>query len=251
MDETTLEQLDLGLSGADVGGAGGSAGLLDRLVLGDSGQIGGLSAASVSFEFAVERELTEADIELLQASGGRALAPTVQRLRALTHRHHLAARLIADGEKTAAVAYATNYSPQHITTLRGDPAFCELVAHYAEQKTQVYLDVHQRLGSLGMAAVEKLSERIEHLGELGADDATDQHMAYQRLVMPNKTLQEIAEMALDRSIAPAKRTGPPAQSPLADIGGGLVVNLNFAEPKAAPNAGPIVDITATEVKSEG
>lgn len=189
------------------------------------------------------RDLTEADLAML--AGGARLPSVRERIEALTHRHHLAARMIADGMKPSDVAYATAYSTATIAALRNDPAFRDLLAYYAGQKEQVYLDVHQRLGSLGMAAVDKLQGRIEHLDVIGEDALADAKAEVQRKIMPNGTLLQIAEMALDRSIAPAKG-GPngPGRDPR-DVGGGLVVNLNFSD-QGPSKANKVVDVTPSE-----
>ena len=180
----------------------------------------------------------------LLASGARAVSVR-ERVESLTHRHHLAARMIADGMKPSDVAYATAYSTATIAALRNDPAFRDLLASSAGQKEQVYLDVHQRLGSLGMAAVDKLQGRIEHLDVIGEDALADAKAEVQRKIMPNGTLLQIAEMALDRSIAPSRGSaGPPGRDPR-DVGGGLVVNLNFSD-QGPSKANKVVDVTPSE-----
>jgi len=63
--------------------------------------------------------------------------------------------------------------------------------------------------------------------------------------MPNKTLLEIAEMALDRSLAPRKGNIAPGASGNPSAPGGLVVNLNFAEPGPS-RANKVVDVTPQE-----
>jgi len=238
-----LTQLDeLGLAN-EVEGASANAPLVDV--------VGGLTFnAKGAFRgpelsLAYVRDLTSADLAIL-ASGVR--APSVRdRLDALTHRHHLAARMIADGMPTCDVAYATAYSGDTISHLRSDPAFGELVSYYAGQKEQVYLDVHQRLGSLGMAAVDKLQQRIGHLDELGNDPQVDAKAEAQRKIMPNGTLLQIAEMALDRSLAPSKgQGGADARGQGNALGSGLVVNLNFGEPQRSQGTNPMVDITPNE-----
>ncbi len=189
---------------------------------------------------AYARDLTEGDLALL-ASGVR--TPSVrERVDALTHRHHLAARMVADGSKGVDISYATGYAPGTISSLRSDPAFVELVSHYAGLKEAVYLDVHQRLGSLGMAAVDQLQARVEHLERIGEDELADAKVSVQQSMMPTGSLLKIAEMALDRSIAPSRNSGTNVRQPT-DIGGGLVVNLNFSEPKRQGN---IVDVTPSD-----
>lgn len=188
------------------------------------------------------RDLTQADLAML--AGGAKLPSVRERVEALTHRHHLAARMIADGMKPSDVAYATAYSAGTIASLRKDPAFTDLLAYYAGQKEQVYLDVHQRLGSLGMAAVDRLQNRIEHLDTIGEDALADAKAEVQRKIMPNGTLLQIAEMALDRSIAPTRGNASANPRDPRDIGGGLVVNLNFSD-QGPSKANKVVDVTPT------
>ena len=71
------------------------------------------------------RELVEADLKGLV----RGKAPAVRRFR---DSHHRVARLFAMGLRSGEVAEATGYSNVRISTLRGDPAFEELVVQYRE-----------------------------------------------------------------------------------------------------------------------
>ena len=96
-----------------------------------------------------------------------------------------------------------------------------------------------------MAAVDKLQGRIEHLDVIGEDALADAKAEVQRKIMPNGTLLQIAEMALDRSIAPSRGSaGPPGRDPR-DVGGGLVVNLNFSD-QGPSKANKVVDVTPSE-----
>lgn len=178
----------------------------------------------------VLRELTPADLAML-ASGerrGNALAP--QPLVALTYAHHAAARMIAEGMSNVEVSFATGYHPQRISGLRQDPAFAELVAHYASRVEAKYLDTHARLGAVGMLAVDRIAERL-------SDDLTAATLSV-------KTLREVAEMALDRSIAPSVRAGTTVNVGGAPAGAqsGLSININFGEAPNAPQT-PTLDLT--------
>ena len=62
-------------------------------------------------------------------------------------------------------------------------------------------------------------------------------------------LRSVAEMALDRSLAP-KKGGSGFAGSGADIGGGLVVNLNFDQPQAGKHShGPTIDVTPEDASS--
>jgi len=175
------------------------------------------------------RELTPADLLRLAAKRSNELS-IPDRLAELSHRHHLAARMIADGMTNTEVAYACNYTPGHITGLKADPAFQELVASYSAKKEAVYLDVHQRLGTLGMTAVERLQERLDDPQKSASLSFND--------------LRNLVETALDRSLAP-KKGGFAQHGNVGPASAGLVVNLNFDQPKASANT---IDIVANETE---
>jgi hypothetical protein len=130
----------------------------------------------------VTRELEPADIQKLHGLSFGALGSVAAPLKRLKHSHHGLARLVADGVREAEISSVTGYSLTYISTIKKSPDFVELVAYYAEQKREVYLDVHQRLSSLSMDAVDELQGRL-------ADDPER---------FDNRELKEIAEMGLDR-----------------------------------------------------
>lgn len=137
--------------------------------------------------FAFVRELGEADIPLLlmpEAVGSK--TPAVQKLR---HSHHALARLLAEGRPGVECAAILGMSQSRISILKHDPAFQELLEFYGKQKEEIYLDVHQRLAGLAVDTLEEIHER------LGEDPDS----------FSNKELLLVAEMALDRSVAPPKR----------------------------------------------
>lgn len=84
--------------------------------------------------------------------------PVLQRLR---HRHHLLARLIAQGTKDADVAAISGYDPSRISVLKQDPAFRELISHYKSQVDEVFISVHERLLTLGLSSIDEMTDRIE------------------------------------------------------------------------------------------
>jgi len=158
--------------------------------------------------FAVVRELTEADIPLLlmpEALGSK--TPAVQKMR---QSHHALARLLAEGRKGVECSAILGISQSRISILRQDPAFQELVEFYSKQKDEIYLDVHQRLAGLAVDTLEEIHER------LGEDPDS----------FSNKELLMVAEMALDRSVAPPKK----AESEAGGAGGGVpAISITFVQ----------------------
>jgi hypothetical protein len=140
----------------------------------------------------------------------------IQRLR---HSHHLLARALAEGRNNVQAAAISGYEPSTVASLKRDPAFQELLAHYQSQVDDIFGSVQDRLGALGLSFLDELQHRLE----------TDpgQFKVGQLLAA--------AQALLDRSVAPSKGqkaaggSGPSAIS----------VNIRFAEgPKA-----PMLDIT--------
>lgn len=164
------------------------------------------------------RALVEADADAIAEGGVAAIVSPLTRLR---HTHHELARLIAEGRPGVEVSAITGKSQSWISTLRSDPAFAELVAYYASQKDAVYLDVHARLAGLGTDAVNELQHRLD----------TDPDRLTAREVL------EIAEMALDRSVAPAKSAGPGSGTA---NGTAVAVNVTFVTSGEAEDATPAV-----------
>jgi hypothetical protein len=107
----------------------------------------------------VQRELNAGDLEVLlnPPEVGEGLA-IVKKMR---NTHHMLARLLAEGRPPGECALVTGYSSSRISILQNDPAFKELVAYYRGQAQEKFLNVHERLASLGLAAIDELQERLE------------------------------------------------------------------------------------------
>jgi len=129
------------------------------------------------------RELNAADVEGLWHVPFGGIESETRPLLRIRNAHHSMARLIAEGRKDVEIAAITGYSPSRISVLKGDPAFKELVAYYKGQVAEVFLNVHERLASVSMGAVEELQERLEEKPEGFA----------------NRELMELAELGLDRT----------------------------------------------------
>lgn len=95
--------------------------------------------------------------------------------------HHELARLIAEGRKEVEVAAMTGFSQSRISTLKGSPAFQELLSFYQEKKEAIYVDTHEKIASLGNESLDALRDDL-HDG----------------LLTPSQKI-EIAKLTLDRS----------------------------------------------------
>lgn len=115
----------------------------------------GRAAKPITAEF--ERELDIDDIMSLQTERG-VQAPQVKEFR---ERHHALARYIAEGHTPGEAAALMRYSQGRMSTLLGDPAFKELVAHYRGLVNGEFLDFQKKLSELAIDAATILQERME------------------------------------------------------------------------------------------
>jgi len=170
------------------------------------------------------RDLDDGDLPaILDPPEVGSQTPTVLELR---HGHHTIARLLADGTKQVEISAITGYSQSRISILKGDPAFQELIEYYRTQKEAIYLDVHQRLGTLAITAVEELQQRLDE----------EPHK------ITNREVKEIAEMALDRSLTKGVAQKPP---------GSMSLTVQFVTPTPeAPEGGRDTTRTVIDLDSE-
>jgi hypothetical protein len=163
----------------------------------------------------VTRHLNETDIaELWNAQRDN----TGPKIKALRYNHHVLAKAVAAGKSGIECANLTGMSQTYISILKNDPAFQELVSFYADEMNELYVDVHQRMATLGTSILEELTERFE------AD--------------PDKfTKRELLDMftaMADRSIPTAKGGPAPQQAIVAGPNGGLALQINFVSPQGEP-----------------
>lgn len=173
----------------------------------------------------VQREITSEDLPLLvQELRERNWASDSpdRMLQTLRSSHHEVARLLASGIRPVEVSVMTGRSLGSISSLQNDPAFQELLAHYAQEQEVREFDAYRRLCTLGGTAMEILQERLE--------ESPDR--------FTNNELRQLVESTMDRSAAPAK--GDPRAA--GGQGAGLNVSINFVP------ARPIVDAEVVEVK---
>lgn len=128
------------------------------------------------------REILPEDLSQI-LFGQKSQNPAVRPLAKVRNTHHQAARLLAEGRSVVETAEITGYTPQRISDLKNDPTFQNLVAHYRDQVQAKWLNVHERLQSLGIAVTEELQERLEEAPEK----------------FTNEELRRWAETLLDRS----------------------------------------------------
>jgi hypothetical protein len=176
------------------------------------------------------RDLTAEDIASLakRATYGSQPGQLIQKLRAP---HHTLARLLAEGKKHPECSIVTGYGSEYICMLERDPAFQELISYYREQLTPVYINVHERLATLGTMALEIIQERMSDPEKVKT--------------MTTGQLREIMNDALDRSVAPSKVNqgtfGPGGAAAPAPA-----ININFVSAPSLPAASrpqALIDIT--------
>ena len=163
----------------------------------------------------VTRHLNEADISELWNAQRENTGP---KIKALRYNHHVLAKAVASGKSGIECANLTGMSQTYISILKNDPAFQELVSFYADEMNELFVDVHQRMATLGTSILEELTERFE------AD--------------PDKfTKRELLDMftaMADRSIPTAKGGPAPQQAIVAGPNGGLALQINFVSPQGEP-----------------
>lgn len=114
------------------------------------------------FTAEVIRLLEPADLLERQTTGADSIGAEPYKLKRLRYSHHTLARYLADGKLTQVeVAAQTGYSPKTITSYLHDPAFKELVEHYAKQATNRAVDVIEKLETLAIDILIEISDRLE------------------------------------------------------------------------------------------
>ena len=166
-------------------------------------------------QYNVTRHLTEGDLADMWNPYQDGTGP---RLKTLRYNHHLLAKAVASGKSLLECSNLTGHSATRICVLKNDPAFQELVSFYAEELNEVYVDVHQRMASLGTSVLEELQERFE------ADPEK----------FTKRELMDLFTTMADRSIPTAKGGPAPQQAITAGPNGGLALQINFVSPQGEP-----------------
>ena len=157
----------------------------------------------------VSREITREDL-LRLGDAPKVTVPVLQKLRAT---HHKQAMLLAQGKSLGEVAAIVGCTKQRLVQLQVDPTFVELMKYYQDQIMVNMLDDATRLQGkivdLGEQAVDELLDRME-------DPAS-------RAKMRVGDVRQIAEFAMDRTVAPPKAAPNVAPAPAS-------VTINFGTP---------------------
>lgn len=194
---------------------------VDEIALGSAR---GGRIVALPLEVEIVRALTDIDLPTL-------LAPPPQgsklpNLLQIRQSHHLLARCLAEGHSQEEASLITGYSPAYISSLKGDPAFAELMDYYGVQKEQIFTDAMLRLKTLGIDTLEELQARL----------VTDPSK------FSNRELMELGELVFGKGGA-----GPQAKGASGGTaGGGVQVNVTFVGAKGAER--PMVDVTPEVVK---
>lgn len=114
--------------------------------------------APKKLEVDVVRALREADLELLEEEKGARAPGLVKRL---SNRHHLLARLLAEGMSPGDAGLTAGYVPSRVSILQADPSFAELVRFYKGQRDEAFASMHEKILGLSEDALEELRERLE------------------------------------------------------------------------------------------
>lgn len=124
----------------------------------------------------VEGILEEEDLRLLVGQALAAVEHTVPEadenpndLKKLREKHHSVARLIAGGMQQRMCAQICGYTESYISVLLNSPAMQELVEMYRIQQNANQQLVVEKLQTVGLQAIEKLTERLEK-NELNNND---------------------------------------------------------------------------------
>lgn len=104
----------------------------------------------------VDGQLTEADLAALSEERGIKAQP----LKRISDRHHMLARLLANGAAPGEAALATGLTVSRVSVLMGDELFLELVRHYRKHPDAVAMEMNQRLLGLGNDSADILSDRL-------------------------------------------------------------------------------------------
>jgi hypothetical protein len=169
----------------------------------------------------VTRALTADDLGRL-SEAPKVGVPLLKKLRAV---HHQQAQLLASGKSVKDVAAIIGCTTQRIIQLQTDPSFNDLVQYYRDQTMVTMLEdtarIQRKLVDVGEIAIDEIRDRLEDDAKLGSMDV--------------KELRQIAQFAMDRTVAPPKAVqNQPAPA--------AAITINFGTKVGNPaNEGPIID----------
>jgi len=152
----------------------------------------------------------------------------------IRHSHHQLAQMLATGTKQSECSLITGYSPAYISSLKTDPTFQELIEYYSSQREQLFVDVIERMRSLGLSTLDELQARME-------EDPTQ---------FSNRELFEQAELMLVKPMAATRGLLRPGDTSAATGAGGVQVNVNFiktSDTKPIDNTAITIDVEPNKV----
>ncbi len=198
--------------------------LVEEFDLGSAkGGLAGVNRLPLTVE--VVRPLGEADLpSILNPPLVAAPAPVIKSIRAS---HHKLAQLIAEGKAGTEISLLTGYSQSYLSTIQGDPAFEELVNYYSTMRTEIFIDVQERLRGIGIDASEKLHEQLH--------DPT--------AVWSKRELMEVMKLTLPAETT-VKQTGGNKFS--AEVPEGTSLEIKFVGAKPA-GSGPALEAEFTDI----
>lgn len=144
-------------------------------------------------------------------------------LKQIRHSHHRLAELLAQGTDQVEASRLTGYNNAYISVLQTDPTFKELITYYTAQKEQTFIDVIERMRSLGLSTLDELQARLESNPD-----------SYS-----NRELMEQAELTLIKPMAASRGQIQPNTGTT-----GVSVNVSFVQAKHSE--GPIIDVSPTQ-----
>lgn len=142
-------------------------------------------------------------------------------LKQIRHSHHRLAELLAQGTDQVEASRLTGYNNAYISVLQTDPTFKELITYYSVQKEQTFVDVIERMRSLGLSTLDELQSRLE------SDPSS----------YSNRELMEQAELTLIKPMAASRGQIQPGQAGNT----GVSVNVKFVQAVSPGDA--VIDVT--------
>lgn len=164
-------------------------------------------------------------------------SPSEGVLTRLRHSHHKLARCLAEGMRVFEASAATGYAAGTICSLKADPTFKALVAHYQEVQVAAFADAAERMATLSADAIEVLQERVatdpdavstevllklatamlDRTGHAPIVKAQVAHVSYNHSELEGLRAQARAGVTVLPARGVALEGAPPAQLPTPDL----------------------------------
>lgn len=95
------------------------------------------------------------------AASGIVLGVANPTVKALRHTHHRLAQLLAGGMDETVAAKLCNYTANRVSILKSDPAFAELLAHYAATKDDAFVEFVDAAAALSVDMLGRLQQILD------------------------------------------------------------------------------------------